>query len=531
MDHDDEKKMDESGDGETTTMDTEDGVKEEEMVEKLWAKELYEMNMEDREATTNELHGVESRYDASKYENPQKHYQALVEFENELNNRNSGISEELKRGYLRALSLNSSYVMSSDFRLRFLRAEFFDVSKAVKRFYGCLNMLVEYYGDVSLIRQLFLSDLTKPERKLLREGSMQFSPSRDPLGRRVIFFLGDAGAGYTARERDRAGLYLMVQFVAEDETSQQNGLVTISILSELSLQGSIENQRSKKFFQRFLEYAPVRISSIHLCFPDAFLFRMLLPIMLLAIGNTGRKSVKIHSGTNIECYYSLKSFGIKPDDIPFTFSGTIKTRQHTRMLKIRSTMEDYIEQQCSTHAHGDYRNFYIPGLKARMKPFPHIHCPEIYAVLFHKNGVAWDFPGNVRFREFLDLHLLSNNDSNNNINSTATSAIPSSGSDAPTAFPSEKQVLIDRIIRDSFEKKFQFLLHDDTNHWYNEIQNPVVLKRYIALAIRGRQRRMGAKRQRIGWDNDKETSKAVFTNMSGSEEAWTTSFCQSRENK
>ncbi len=518
MDLDHGNKIDETGNGSATTMDvTEDGIKEEGTVEKLWARELYEMDIEDREATTNELHGVKSRYDASNYEIPEKHRQALIEFEKELNNSNSGISEELKRGYLRALSLNSSYVTSSDFRMRFLRAEFFDISKAVKRFYGNLNMLVEYYGEVSLLRQIFLSDLTKNERKLLRKGSMQLSPSRDPLGRRVVFFLGDFGAGYSALERDRVGLYLMYQVMAEDETSQRNGVVSISILSDLSLQVSVGNPRSKKFFQNFFEWTPVRVSAIHLCFPNAPLYRLLQPIMLMAIGNTGRKLLKIHSGTNIECYYSLKSFGIQPDDFPRTFSGSIKTRQHVRMLKFRAAMEHYIEQQCSTHANGDYRNFYTPGQKATTKPFPHIQCPEINAVLFHKNGVAWDFPGNVRFREFLDQQLPSQN------NSRSTSC-----SDA-TAFTTEKQVLIDRIIRFSCEKNFRYLLHDDTKHWYNEIQNPALLRRYIGLAIRGRQRRMGAKRQRQGWDNDRESNKAVFTNMNGSEYDCAPNFCQNGE--
>eukprot|EP00531_Pseudo-nitzschia_arenysensis_P001338 CAMPEP_0116121494 /NCGR_PEP_ID=MMETSP0329-20121206/3727_1 /TAXON_ID=697910 /ORGANISM="Pseudo-nitzschia arenysensis, Strain B593" /LENGTH=531 /DNA_ID=CAMNT_0003615311 /DNA_START=273 /DNA_END=1868 /DNA_ORIENTATION=- len=518
MNSDSASSMDVSGGGSSSSVDmtVEDEI-DEEMIEKLWAKERYEMEVGDREATDYELHGVESRYDTSKLENPENHYEALILFDNELNNPDSGLSEKKKRGYLRALRLKSSYISSSDFRLRFLRAEFFDIPKAVARFCNCLNFMLDLYGEDSLLRQLFITDLTKRERKLLKEGSMQLSPTRDSLGRRTMFLLGNVGENYSTRERDRTGFYFIYQVLAEDETTQRNGLVTVHLMSEgvqKSMGGENMGEASKTFVS-FFESCPLRFSAIHMCFPNELLYRLLKPIMLWVVGNTGRKCLRIHSGTRMECDYSLNTFGVRPDDVPTTYSGTIKTRQHARWLKVRGAMDDFIKQQCRDCVDGDYRDFYASD-KHTIKPFPYIQCPEINCVLFHKNGVAWEFPGNVAFRAFLDEQLPFNHQLN--IRSPGTTQ--SNGSDGPI-----KEGFVNRIARLSLERNFRFLLHDETKHLYNELKNPAILRRYIGFAIRGRQRRVGAKRQRQGWENsdigdtrnnrNQGTESAVFTNMDG----------------
>jgi hypothetical protein len=487
----------------------------EENVEKLWANELYEMSQIDREATTDELHGVKSRYCEIEYENPENHYQALIQFDTELNSPDSGIPSHLKESFLRALSMNSTHVSSSEFRLRFLRCEFFDVHKAIVRFCKHLNLMVELFGDISLLREIFLSDLTKSERKLLKEGSMQLSPARDSLGRRTLFFLGNCGENYSPRERDRVGIYLIFQVLAEDVTTQRNGLVSVHLLTHAvikTMMGESKTQ-SGNFLMAILESCPVRFSAIHMCFPNELLFRLLKPIMVLAIGKSGRKVLRVHSGTTVECNYILSSFGVRLDDIPTTYSGTIKTRQHIRWMKVRLAMDDFIKQQCKDNVDGDYRYFYASD-KYTIQLFPHVQCPEINCVLFHKNGVAWDFPGNIKFRAFLDEQMhkyihLNNKSSSGNLKSIGSRV------DAQAVSP-EKEGLFHRIIRLSIEQNFQFLLHDETKHWYIELKEPDSLRRYIGFAIRGRQRRVSAQRQRQNTNTTFATpGQVIFTNMDG----------------
>ena len=522
--------VDEHVDEHVDDMDTSNTIDiDEDKIEKIWAREQYEMSMNDREAAANELHGVQSRYNATDFENPENHYQALIKFDNELNNPNSTIPASVKTNYLRALRINSTYVSSSDFRLRFLRAEFFDVHKAILRFCKCLNVLVQYFGEVSLLRQIFLSDLSKNERKLLKEGELQLLPSRDSLGRRILFVLGNVGANYTFEERDRVGIYMIFQVLAEDVTTQQNGLVTVHVLTE-DVKNSMEGEnkpRMARLMIAFFEACPVRFSAVHMCFPNEFMFRFLKPLMLFLVGKAGRRVLRIHSGTNMECYYSLRSFGIRLEDIPTTFSGRIKTRQHMRWMKVRQTMDDFFNQQCKESVDGEYRYFYASD-QYTIRPFPHIHCPENNSVLFHKNGVAWDFPGNIKFRALLDEQLpmdaLSRKKSSGNLKSTGIL-------DSATAI-SNKEKLFDRIIRLSLAQNFQFLLHDESKHWYIELKELDVLRRYIGFAIRGHKRRVSAMRQRQEYSSNAnrnaannennasgnssdETQSPDFTNMDG----------------
>ena len=90
----------------SSAMDVTDEINvNEENMEKLWARERYEMSQGDREAAYNELHGAESRYNAIEYENPENHYRALIEFDNMLRNNDTGIPSPLKEGYFRALQM------------------------------------------------------------------------------------------------------------------------------------------------------------------------------------------------------------------------------------------------------------------------------------------------------------------------------------------------------------------------------------------------------------------------------------------
>ena len=281
-----------------------------------------------------------------------------------------------------------------------------------------------------------------------------------------------------------------------------------------------ETHRMSSLFMSIFEASSLRFSAVHMCFPNEFFVRFLKPLMLLIVGKDFRRVLRIHSGTTMECNYSLSSFGIRVDDIPITYSGTIKTRQHMRWMKVRMAMDEFFKKQCKESVDGEYRYFYASD-QCTIRPFPHISCPEINSVLFHKNGVAWEFPGNIKFRALLDDQLPKSTPSSN----SSSRNLKSSGSVDSTIAPSEKERLFDRIIRLSMAQNFKFLLYDETKHWYMELNEPEVLRRYIGFAIRGRKRRVSAQRQRHVNKNatnnetnsaaisSNETTVPVFTNM------------------
>jgi hypothetical protein len=114
---------------------------------------------------------------------------------------NDVIPEQDKKSYLASQKLKSSssssttcccYVNTDDFRLRFLRAELFDVHRAARTLTKFLNLVEAVFGSFALERPVRLDDFDKDELKALRKGCIQFLPIRDRSGRRImIVFPGD----------------------------------------------------------------------------------------------------------------------------------------------------------------------------------------------------------------------------------------------------------------------------------------------------------------------------------------------------
>jgi hypothetical protein len=89
-----------------------------------------------------------------------------------------------------ALDIDTPYVKSRDFGLKFLRADFFNVNLAARRMVTHLELLFKFYGPLALQRPLRFSDLTKKERFCIRKGVLQILPSRDKAGRLILVFQG-----------------------------------------------------------------------------------------------------------------------------------------------------------------------------------------------------------------------------------------------------------------------------------------------------------------------------------------------------
>jgi hypothetical protein len=95
-----------------------------------------------------------------------------------------------KDSYVKAIRKQSQYVMDDEFRLKFLRANYFDVRKAARNFVMYLDLLEKYYGEDALMRPLYFSDLGTGELDLLWAGHMNLFPHRDRSGRRVLNVFG-----------------------------------------------------------------------------------------------------------------------------------------------------------------------------------------------------------------------------------------------------------------------------------------------------------------------------------------------------
>jgi hypothetical protein len=392
-------------------------------IEKIVARQMYEMNRAEREAIVEGLHGVKSRAVA---ESPNMITSALEDFREEaellckgkvtdvdINDKNHPIG----KAHLRALEiLDSNYVIAPEFRIRFLRTEFFDVEKAVLRYCRYLNHVWDLFGDLALVRQIALNDLNKKELKYLKGGNVQGLLSRDKMGRRIYALFGT----YDVPIRDRARVETYLSFVAisDDQTTQING-ATILVFFSLNEKSVIKYDKCEhRIIRKMTNCMPVRYTAMHFCMPNESVYNFFKSWVYALIRPEMRASTRFHTGSQMECKYSLCQFGIPIDDIPTSVAGAIKSRSIQKFIKARVAMEEYRSERCRlmgvryvTKAMEDelVESYPPPSLEAlerfnSLKGFPPscpgTDCPELDCIVFG-DRVTYRHPPNVKFRDYL----------------------------------------------------------------------------------------------------------------------------------
>jgi hypothetical protein len=159
-----------------------EAMNQEKMVAIL-AQELNRLSFVDRTNVQEEIHGV---YSVTPEETPKLIEEALVDFSHQISLFPPGKA----LAYQQALSLNSQYVHDRDFRLKFIRADLYNIPRAVERFMAYLDVTVDHFGTDVLLRPVMQNDLTRLEFEVMRKGGLQILSSRDRAGRLVIVYQG-----------------------------------------------------------------------------------------------------------------------------------------------------------------------------------------------------------------------------------------------------------------------------------------------------------------------------------------------------
>ena len=165
--------------------------------ETMFSKALLNLSFQDRNQIEEEMHGVSCM---AIIETKESIELSLYLFEIEL----ELIEKEHKIAYQKAiqmittntidtndpllavLSSSSSFILSNEMKLRFLRTELFDVRKSAIRYTRYLDLLYELYGEVALQRPIRIDDLNRTELSYLKSGQYQLLPYRDRSGRRIL---------------------------------------------------------------------------------------------------------------------------------------------------------------------------------------------------------------------------------------------------------------------------------------------------------------------------------------------------------
>ena len=169
-------------------------------VENLIAKKLSQLSLTDRQRIHNDVQGISSftasstssssSGNSNESSTTASSVAVHVETEDFLSQKLKEFQEELDRlenvpAYDLAVLTDAEYVKKEEFRLRFLRVERFDCSKAALRFVRHFQLKLGLFGSNLLTRDIHQDDLDQDTLRALYSGFSQFLPLRDRLGRLV----------------------------------------------------------------------------------------------------------------------------------------------------------------------------------------------------------------------------------------------------------------------------------------------------------------------------------------------------------
>jgi len=359
-----------------------------EEVEALLAREWNQLTLQEREAINEEVHGVRDEYrDVVDKETPELLHGSLRQLALELD----AIPKKPAYHTCQTEYGATTWVNTAEFRLLFLRCEFFDAKKAAARIVAFLELSRSCWGDFVLEREVCLSDLSEQDRVLLDSGLLQMLPGRDRCGRRVLIHFTHNNVGPTRpkESRMRVALYLALKVVKHDVDLQRSGMVLISwIHDNLFNDFRVRSHVCKNL----MLVIPCRISVVHVHIspPDGAyrsFANIAKEIFLLAIGSKLRKRVRIHLGSDTDFLYYIQTFGIQSSQIPLdSTTGQRKTANH----------HEWIEQLEFREHHARHG-----------KEFTGIECPRHSDVLYGKGSRALSrqHPGNACFRNLMEQRM------------------------------------------------------------------------------------------------------------------------------
>jgi hypothetical protein len=198
------------------------------------------------------------------------------------------------------------YLNDSDVRLRFLRAELFDVDLAVDRFVEFLEHCTHIFGDYMCEREMRIKDFTREEETQFRSSRIQYLPFRDRSGRRVLVAVGSNNFDLPIITKMKMRMF-MDWTVSEDIETQRRGIVVLAWPFD-------EEAGSNKLWEKIIRPGirkevgqiqlkhnrgvPLRVVSHQIYYPDTPFFHTLNACYVYYGMDAKRKSIyKAHFGT------------------------------------------------------------------------------------------------------------------------------------------------------------------------------------------------------------------------------------------
>lgn len=186
--------------------------------------------------------------------------------------------------------------------------------------------------------------------------------------------------------------------------TQRNGIVVI-----LWIDSTFGMEMPLRRIPLHFTWGCARTSAIHICTPDTPFFRFRRSMMAMQASQRQRLRIKFHVGGPVELRYALQSYGIPTENIPMTWSGTIKDSYLKNWMRLRKAIEEDRES-----SRLKMRQFHPSGFQpvgesslSFKSAMSHVvECPNMNDVVFRQGTSLYCHPGNVRFRSMIESSVI-----------------------------------------------------------------------------------------------------------------------------
>mmetsp|Transcript_93769 Transcript_93769/g.270945 ORF Transcript_93769/g.270945 Transcript_93769/m.270945 type:complete len:520 (-) Transcript_93769:8-1567(-) len=304
-----------------------------------------QVSAEEREAALQELHGALDLV----HETPEFLQSKLLDLEEVADPSYPFLDVNTKRqAYDQALKQNEAYV--KELRLSFLRAEKFDVHKAVVRMFAHFEMRLALFDDETILgRDIQISDFSsETDNSILRQGSCQLLPSQDRVGRPIVFLQLPKSVQISPAEfHSKLKVFFWLSLLATrmGEHIQRKGFVTIWHGMNSGGKGNAGN--GLKYFS-LLDSMSTACTSAHAVYDNIDITKA-VSAMFASQSNYAFR-FRTHYGSNIACLNSLMAYGIPKEWLPVHFDGSLRMEDHNRFLEEQTRQAKTTESTQQTPA-------------------------------------------------------------------------------------------------------------------------------------------------------------------------------------
>ncbi|CAJ1947893.1 unnamed protein product [Cylindrotheca closterium] len=352
------------------TQNTPKCTKEE--IDSFLAQSITSLTFQEREAAYEELHGIVSANE----ETIERISQWLRSFETYLNTVHT-----VGSAYEVAEAMDRSYVTAQEFRMMFLRADRYNIEKAVHRMIKFMEIKKTLFGVGKLVQTITLQDLNDDDIACLRNGSVQIAPVQDIAGRQILVGI-PCLRQYKSMESELRARYYVIMTLVEREETQIHGAIGIWYAVAPSNSPATEQKYGSN--SGLLWTLPIHWAAAHFCC-DSFLAYVFSSAGIL-LSNAAHR-IRVHYGDHSKCHRQLLTFGIPREGIPLNDKMEALLEAHEQWFESRK------EQELIMVATNEAR---------AQSPFSIQVRPE--DVLFGRGRGVHEHQGNVKLRYLIASH-------------------------------------------------------------------------------------------------------------------------------